>query len=247
MFKTTKALVLREVRYKEADRMLTLLTPDGGKIAAKARGALRKGSKTAAATQLLCWSDMTLFGNQGRWSVNEASTIEEFTGLRHDISALALGSYFAECLEALSQEDIPDAAMVQLGLNSLYALSNALYEQAIIKAAFEIRLMCLSGYEPDLTGCAGCGDPNPAEPLFSVENGVIYCKKCRGPEAGECAVITPRALEAMRYFSCAEAKRLFSFPIDGDDLEGLASAAERYLLRQTERRFGSLDYWKKVK
>ena len=133
MFKTTKALVLREVRYKEADRMLTLLTPDGGKIAAKARGALRKGSKTAAATQLLCWSDMTLFGNQGRWSVNEASTIEEFTGLRQDISALALGSYFAECLEALSQEDIPDAAMVQLGLNSLCALSNALYGQAIIK------------------------------------------------------------------------------------------------------------------
>ena len=50
MFTTTNALVLREVRYKEADRILTLLTSTDGKITVKARGALRKGSKTAAAT-----------------------------------------------------------------------------------------------------------------------------------------------------------------------------------------------------
>ena len=52
MFETTKALVLREVKYKEADRILTLFTADNGKITAKARGALRKSSKTGAATQL---------------------------------------------------------------------------------------------------------------------------------------------------------------------------------------------------
>lgn len=53
MFKTTKGLILREVKYKEADRILTVLTEDMGKITVKARGALRKGSKVAAATQLL--------------------------------------------------------------------------------------------------------------------------------------------------------------------------------------------------
>jgi DNA repair protein RecO (recombination protein O) len=247
MFKTTKALVLREVRYKEADRILTLLTESGGKLTAKARGALRRGSKTAAATQLLCWSDMTLFFNRGKWTVNEASTIEEFAGLREDISALALGSYFAECLEALSEEDVPDPAALQLGLNSLYALSNRLCDQRLVKAAFETRLMCLSGYEPDLTACAVCGKENPDEPAFSVENGILCCKKCRGPAMGETALISPRALSALRYFVCAEPKKLLAFPIEGEELDGLSSAAERYFLRQTERRFGSLDYWKKVK
>ena len=48
MFTTTNALVLREVRYKEADRILTLLTSTEGKISVKARGALRKGSRMAA-------------------------------------------------------------------------------------------------------------------------------------------------------------------------------------------------------
>ena len=50
MYKTTKALVLREVRYKEADRIITVLTPQDGRMTVKARGALRKNSVTAAAT-----------------------------------------------------------------------------------------------------------------------------------------------------------------------------------------------------
>ena len=65
MFKTTKGLILREVKYKEADRILTVLTEDMGKITVKARGALRKGSKTAAATQLLAFSELTMFENRG--------------------------------------------------------------------------------------------------------------------------------------------------------------------------------------
>ena len=92
MFNTTNALVLRETRYKEADRILTLLTDKEGKITVKARGALRKSSKTAAATQQLTYSEMTLFGNRGRWTVNEASVKEAFSGLRMDMEALSLGS-----------------------------------------------------------------------------------------------------------------------------------------------------------
>ena len=139
MFQTTRGLILREVRYKEADRILTILTESEGKITAKARGALRKSSRTGAATQQLTWSELTLFGNRGKWTVNEGTVLEGFSGLRDDIEKLALGSYFAECLEAFSVEDQPDPALLQLGLNSLYALSNALGAPEKIKAAFELR------------------------------------------------------------------------------------------------------------
>ena len=57
MYETMQALVLREVRYKESDRIINLLTRQHGKMSAKARGALRKGSKTAAATQQLTYSE----------------------------------------------------------------------------------------------------------------------------------------------------------------------------------------------
>lgn len=247
MYKTTKALVLREVRYKEADRIITVLTPQDGRMTVKARGALRKNSVTAAATQHLCWSEMTLFGSRGRWTVNEASTLEEFSGLRADISALALGSYFAECLEAFSAEDVPDENMLQLGLNSLYALSRGLYEQKLIKSFFELRLMCLTGYEPDLTGCAVCGRENPEKPVFSADDGALCCHGCRASMGGAGVSVTPAALSAMRYICCAPAKKLFAFPVEGEDLNALYAAAESYILLKSERRFGALDYWKKVR
>lgn len=244
MFQTTKALVLREVRYKEADRILTLLSESEGKITVKARGALRKTSRTAAATQQLTWAEMTLFGNRGKWTVNEASVVEGFDGLRSDIEALALGSYFAECLEALSVEDQPDAELLQLGLNALYALSRGLYPTAIIKAAFELRLMCLAGYEPDLSACAYCGR-EPENPVFSLADGRVNCRGCPWGEAP--VTLCADSLSAMRYIVSAPAKKLFSFSLESDALDRLSYAAEAYLLRKTERRFGTLEYYKQVR
>ena len=244
MFNTTKALVLREVRYKEADRILTLLSESDGKLTAKARGALRKSSRTAAATQQLTYSELTLFGNRGKWTVNEAVVIEGFDGLRTELEALALGAYFAECLEAMSVEDQPDEALMQLGLNSLYALSRELYPKRHIKAAFELRLMCLAGYAPDLRSCAACGR-EPAEPLLSLQDGRISCRGCH--HGGGAAELCPQSLAAMRYIVSAPAKKLFSFQLEGAALDRLSQAAEQYLLRQTERRFGTLEYYKQIK
>ncbi|PWM19945.1 MAG: DNA repair protein RecO [Clostridia bacterium] len=247
MFKTTKALVLREVRYKESDRILTVFTDSDGKLTVRARGALRKGSRTAAATQQLTCSELTLFGSRGRWMVNEAALIEPFPGLREDIGLFALGSYFAECLEALSVEEEPDGAMLQLGLNALFALSRGLYPPERVKAAFEMRLMCLAGYGPNLSACRACGCEEPAEPLLGLEDGSLCCRACRRAGDGTWAALCPGSLAALRYIISAPAKRLFSFRAEGAAGERLADAAERYLLAHAERKFSTLDYWKKVR
>ena len=242
MFETTKALVLREVKYKEADRILTLFTADNGKITAKARGALRKSSRTGAATQQLCYADMTLFFNKGKWTVNEASVIEPFDGLKENIALLALGSYFAECVEALAVEDQKDPALLSLALNSLYALSRSLHDERKIKAAFELRLMSLSGYMPAAERCAVCGAEEPEKPMFDLLDGTVFCRKCRA--SGSAVSLDGAALAAMRTILSAPPKQLFSFSLEGESLLSLAFAAERYLLAQTERSFGTLEYYK---
>ena len=245
MFETTKALVLREVKYKEADRILTLFTADNGKITAKARGALRKGSRTAAATQQLSWSDMTLFFNKGKWTVNEAGVIEAFDGLKVNIDAFALGSYFAECVEALSVEDQKDPELLSLALNSLYALSRELHDPRKIKAAFELRLMSLSGYHPSVERCAACGEEQPADPVFDLIDGRLFCRQCC--QRGSAVSLESKSLAAMRFILSASPKQIFSFDLTGDALVTLGFAAENYLLTQTERSFGTLDYYKQFK
>lgn len=246
MFTTTNALVLREVRYKEADRILTLLTSTEGKVSVKARGALRKGSRMSAATQQLTYSELTLFGNRGKWTVNEAVIKEPFNGLREDIENFALGCYFAECLESLSVEDQPDAALLQLGLNSLYALSNKLYSPEQIKAAFELRLMCIAGYEPELKSCPACGSTEPEQPILKLSGGYVCCRRC-DDRKGEYARLCQDSLRALRYIASAPAKQLFSFRLSDEALLRLGSAAERYLLTHTERQFQTLNYWKNIR
>lgn len=246
MFKTTKGLILREVRYKEADRILTVLTEDMGRITVKARGALRKSSKTAAATQLFAFSELTLFENRGKLSVNEASTIEEFKGLRNDISSLALASYFAECAEALSEEDTPEPRLLRLVLNSFYALSNAMYPTEQIKAVFELKLMAISGYEPDLSSCCVCG-AEPKDPYFSAPNGVVCCENCRNESVSANVLISADVLNAMRYIVDSDMRKMMSFSLSDTALLRLNSATEKYLLTQTERGFSTLSYWKQVK
>ena len=247
MFHTTRALVLREVRYKEADRILTLFTDSDGKITAKARGALRKSSRTAAATQQLTYSEMTLFGNRGKWTVNEASLVESFTGLRTDFERFALGSYFAECMEAFSAEDQPDPSLLQLGLNCLYALSQGKQDPLLIKAAFELRLMAIAGYEPELHGCSICGKELPEEPILCLEDGGICCRSCRKASMGSGAELDDASLAAFRFVLAAPARQMLSFRLEGRSLSLFAEAAERYLLLHAERGFSTLDYWKKIK
>ena len=87
---TTQGLVLREVNYKESDKILTVLTQDMGKLTVSARGSRKKGGGISAAAQMLVWSEMTLYEYRQRWSLKEAVTNREFRGVREDLESYAL-------------------------------------------------------------------------------------------------------------------------------------------------------------
>lgn len=242
MDKTIKALVLREVKYKEADRILTVLTEEG-KLSMKAPGALRKTSKCSAATQQLTFSELTLYTRVGHWQVREGSVLEGFDGLRTDLEKLSLATYLAQVLEAVADEDAASPELLQLGLNSLFALSNSLAEDWLIKAVFELRLVCLAGYAPELSGCMQCGEVE-GELYFDREQGGLKCRKCRDYGAKS---ISPACLAAMRHVVSAPAKKIFSFSLTGDAVREFSEICEKYLLTQLDRSFSSLDYYKSIR
>ena len=242
----TKGLVLREVNYKESDKILTVLVEGQGKRTVKAQGCRRKNSPLAAASQLLVWSDMTLYDYQDRWSMKEAATLEEFRGLRQDLSRLALGTYFAEVCEAVSEEGVETPGLLSLILNSLYALDKLNKPEALVKAALEMKLSCLIGYEPLLDGCAVCGAEVPAEPQLNLTEGVLHCKACRR-ELGEDSISLPLdgpTLAALRHIVHGDPKRLFSFQLPEESLQTLGGLCESFLLTQLERGFRTLDFYK---
>lgn len=245
MYLKIQGLVLRQTEYNDHDVLLTILSKQNGKITAKARGLKRKNSPLTAQCQLLALSEFTLFEYRGKYTINEAVTVELFHGLRQDLGKLSLGTYFAQAAEVISQEDLPNPELQSLVLNSLYALSKLNEPEMKVKAAFELRLACIAGFQPELTGCIGCGSQWPDR--FNIKAGMLECASCRNPESdGIRMPISPAVLQAMRYICFCGSRKIFGFTLPADAMAQLAEVTESYLTTQLERGFSTLDFYKSL-
>jgi DNA repair protein RecO (recombination protein O) len=243
----TKGIVLRETETKEADKILTLLTQEQGKIPVIARGVRRKGCKYAACAQPLVYSEWTLYRKGDWYYANEGTTIELFRGLQNDLDAMALGFYMAELTEAVAVEETTDASeLLRHLLNGLYALAVLHRPRELVKAAFEVKLLSLAGYEPLIDSCAYCGNPVPESPLLDVVQGVLRCRKCGVQESGLSMPLCSDSLAALRYVIYGNPKKLYSFELSGEALQKFSSVAETFVATQLERGFRSLDFYKSL-
>ena len=245
MYLTIQAIVLRVTDYNDRDALLTVLSRNHGKLTIKARGLRRKNSPLIAPCQLLAFAEFTLFEYKGQYTINEAHSIELFTALRRDLTKLSLGTYFAQVCDVISMEDLPNPELQSLLLNSLYGLAKLDLPELFVKAVFELRAACLAGYTPDLFGCHICGSQSPDR--FDLSAGQLECTRCRtGDPGGIRMPVTSGMLEAMRYISFCDPKKLFSFQIGTDTLERMSSLTESYLQTQLERGFSALDFYKSL-
>lgn len=241
-----KGIVLRSVDTKEADKILTVLTAGMGKITVVAKGARSRRSKVSAATQILAYSELVLSESRGWQYLTEGSTLELFDGVRQDVELLSLASYFAELTEAVSYEEAEAGEILSLLLNALYALGTLKRPPELVRAAFEVKLMALIGFEPLLDSCAYCGEGQPAEPVLDLAGGILRCRGC-GVGGGRSALLTPGALAAMRHVLYGDPRRLYSFTLESADQRRFTQAAESYVGAMLDRDFHTLGFYKSLR
>lgn len=243
MYIKTNGIVLRETEYKDNDKLLTVLTKDLGKITVKARGVKSGRSRLKASSQLLSFSELTLLEKLDRYTMTEGNVIELFAELRDDIELLSLATYFAQVCDTVAQEDEESSEVLSLLLNSLYALSKLKLPQMLVKAVFELRLMCITGFLPDLRGCMVCG--REAADRFNITQGALQCAACS--TGGDIRMpLACATLRAMRYITSCDAKKLFSFTLSDEGLRQLSDISESYLCIRLERGFATLDFYKSL-
>lgn len=242
-----RGIVLRVTPTKESDFILTVLTDSLGRIPVIARGARRKRSRVAAACELLAFSELTLYERGGWYYLDEAATLSLFDGVRQDVELLSLASYFAELCESVTAEEEPTPEILSLLLNALYALSELDKPQPLVKAAFELKLLALSGYEPLLDGCAVCGLHNPPSPVFDAKQGVLLCREHARPEADGLVPLDAGAFAAMRHVLTAEPKRLLSFALSEETCARFSDACETFARCQLDRGFRTLSFYRSLK
>lgn len=242
----TRGVVLRQTETKEADKILTLLTAQQGKISVIARGVRRKSCRYAACAQALAYSEWTLYQKGDWYYANEASPLELFAPLQTDLTALSLGFYFAELTEAVTTPEQDADALLRHLLNGLYALAALHKPPRLVKPAFEFRLLALAGYEPLADSCAYCGAEDVDHPLLDIEQGVLRCRKCGAHESGRSLPLDGPSLAALRHVLYGDPKRLYSFRLEEDSLRRFAAAGEGFMTAQLERGFKTLDFYKSL-
>lgn len=239
----TDGLIIKETNVGESDRILTILTRDKGVISASARGARNIKSKLSGATQLLFYSRFTLFQGREKYIIDDAEPLKLFFGIRKDIEKLALAQYFAELCGFIAPREEMAEPYLRLALNALHMLETEKRPADIIKSAFEMRLLTLAGYMPDLVACKECGAYEDDTMYLLPQTGTLYCGNCIHNAGGTRCALSRGALAALRHTVYADFERLFSFSIPEAAQKELKTASEKYTLYQLERSFPTLDFY----
>lgn len=176
---TTDALVLRRADYADYDRMVTLLTPEHGRLDAVARGCRRPRSPLVNAAEPFISGEFQLFRKGERYSIEQCQVREGFYDLRTDYDRLVHGAYWLRLLDAGVPRDVPAPDIFMLALKALAHLNYAAdLPPAMLTLAFEAHFMALSGYPPRVDSCVLCSRPLRAEARFDARLGGAVCLSC---------------------------------------------------------------------
>ena len=241
----TPGLVLKETRYKESDRILTILTPGLGVISASAKSSLRLKSKLFSACGLFCYSEFTLAPGRNMYTIYEASVKNVFHGISSSIEGMSLAMYLAEMAAALTPTGQEAEQELRLLLNCLYMISEHKADLRVIKAVFELRTMSGCGFMPQLVCCRDCSAYEGERFYLDVQEGYLLCADCAAKAEKSCN-LDHGALYALRHICLVEDKKIFAFKISMGSLEKLALTAEQYALTHLDKPLKSYEFLKSV-
>lgn len=259
-YESLDGVVVRVREIGENDRYLSVLTAEKGRITILAKGSRSVRSAQLSVSQLYTYGNFEFYRRGIRYILKDGTAYQPFYGLTMDMNRMNLAAYLCELTCEVTDEGEPAEEMLRLLLNALHAIAYGIRPMEQVKGAFEIRAAVLSGYEPDLFGCGGCGTRNSAPFYLDVMNGALVCRDCwqhrqkalpvRDPyaddlrEAEIIGILPPAVTEALRYCAAAPLERILAFELkDPEDLEAFAKVAETYILSHIGHGFEALNFY----
>jgi len=239
----TEAIVLKRINLGEADNIITLYTPNLGKVRAVAKGARRPKSKLGGHLDLLTQSALLLAQGQNLDVITQSQTIESFISLRSDLWRTGCAIYLAELVDQFTPEHVENYPVYGLLQTTLSWLCEARNNELVLRY-FELHLLRHLGYQPELYRCLSCKSTlKPERNFFSASGGGVVCPNCTRKESLVRPVST-EALKVMRFLidnDHTSAGRLRISPDLSHELEQLIREYIRYLLEREVKSVEFLD------
>ena len=193
-----EAIVLRTHKLGEADRIITLLTRQHGRVRAVAKGVRKTTSRWGSRLEPFTHVDLQLHEGRSLDVVTQAETIEPYgERIAADYARYTAGTAVLETADRLTAEEKePSLRMFLLVVGALRTLGEREHQPGLVLDAFLLRAMSVAGWEPALTDCARCAEPGPHR-HFSVPAGGTVCPSCRPTGSAMPNPLTIELLDAL--------------------------------------------------
>ena len=201
-----EALVLRQQDYADADRILTLCTPRGT-LRAVAKGIRRSTSHKAGHLDLFMRVELQLAKGRNLDIITQAECQESYDALRSDLVRFTYACYVAELLEYVTREE-EQPAIYRLAVDTIHRI-NVSPVPALWVRYFDLELLKLAGFQPELYHCVNCQREIQAQiNYFDVEQGGLVCPTCYHSRAVQVSVHAQKLLRFLERSQPDEVARL---------------------------------------
>lgn len=242
MIRKTIGFILRAIKFRESDLILTVLSKDHGKISLIAKAARRTESKFGAALDLLTLSELVFYDAENLKLLKEASIIEDYHALKSDYDRLTLALHTAHLINQLVEEHHPDRAVFEFLQDFLEHLSSV-RDLNLAAIAVKLKFMRVLGIAPRLSSCARGGHKlrlslpdlssrrlgktnSPDEVWFSPQSGGLVCGACH--QAGDTR-LSPRLAQSLKMILGMRWDRLNRFALAPDETELANEALDEFI------------------
>lgn len=229
-----KGVILAENNMGDFDKMLTMLTPNVGKISCVAKGARRPKSSLMAGTQLFCFGEYLMYKGTTTYHLNSCELIEVFYNLRCDLDKLEYAMKINKIVQDVTNENQNSYRILQLYLNTLYTISETDMDLELVFAIFKLRIASLLGLTPIINGCVSCSEKEDSKlTYFSVKDNGLKCETC-GKLDKSAIHISESALKAIKYTIMAPPKKLYSFRLKENALKEFKLVVDVFFAKHVE-------------
>ena len=230
-----KGVNLSENNMGDYDKMLTMLTPNFGKISCVAKGARRPKSALLAGTQMFCFGEYMMYQGTSTYHINSCETIEIFYKLRTDLEKLKYAIHINKIVQDVTEENENCFNIMQLYLNALYTISETDKDLDLTISIFKLRLLCILGYTPRILSCTNCKEKDNLS-YFSIKDNGFKCEACARQDKSSLQM-SESTKNAIKYTITAPAKKLFSFNLINESLEEFKLICKIYFNEKLEKEY----------
>ncbi len=246
----THAIILSRRDFGEADRLLTLLTPTRGKISAIAKGARKSSAKISGHVELFARSDCLIHMGRGIPILTQAELQEPYLGIRDDLQRGAYANYAAELLDRFTADEEEDAGGLFALLDVTLGRIAASADPRLATRFYELRLLDLVGFRPELSACVASRAPLlPEAQFFSSEEGGVVSREAAPRVTSHLLPIELDTLKLLRHLQrhADDYRQVESLRLRPDEHQRAERLMLGYIAYLLERRLASVAFLEQLR